>query len=719
MRQRYARHTVRPVSAALAGASLCVGALAVAADDERLLLEEVVVTAQKRTENLQRVPISVTAITEADRDLMGARTVRDLEFVVPNLTFSGNETAGTTRIALRGIATDRRNIGFHSGIGMYVDGVYQGSIAAYNQDLIDVDTVEVLRGPQGTLFGRNTLAGAINLTTQKPNLQSAEGFLRAGYGNYEAVRLAGSVNVPLVEGRAALKIGASYVDTGGYVDNLFTGRTLGTEDENAIRAQLRIEPTEALTVDLALDAAYADRLGYNGHIAVATPGGRADVNGWQTDDPFEVFYDIDNREKRDIEGASLTLNYRFAQDYTLTSITAWRSNEVDEFVEGDRIPLPSTAVHFIDSQRAFTQEIRVVSPSDRRLNWVLGFYSFFEEDETNRLLQFLPPAFTGDRRVVSSIDSLSYAVYGHGRYQLADRFSLFGGARFTRVEKDLEFELTATDPFFVSIPPTLDRFAENNFSPEIGLEYQITPDVMAYAKYARGFKSGGFNVDFIQAVNEIDFKSEHASSAEIGVKSMLLDQRLRLNVAGFYTEYKDQQVNQFLGNELGFRVRNAAVATLYGGEMEIQALPWRALELSAGFGYVHAVYDKFENVNAAGLNYNDNRLQHAPRTTANLAATFTTSLGSFADLIARAEYLHRGDQYTNPDNSLITLLDAKNRVNARIGLSRDGQWDVFVWGKNLTDEEDVNFRFSSGTAGGVIEQVDAPRTYGVTMTYRF
>lgn len=688
-----------------------------AQSNPKVMLEEIIVTAQKRAENIQDVPISATAFTQAQRELWGARNVRDLQFAVPNMTFSGNETSGTTRIVMRGIATERRNIGFNSGVGMYVDGVFQGPISAYNQDLIDIETMEILRGPQGTLFGRNTLAGAINITTQKPDLQELQGFVRAGYGNYDRVEASGTVSLPIITDKLAAKFGVSFVDTEGYVKNLYNDSRLGSEDEISFRGQIRLKPTESLTFDLSVDAAYERREGYNGHLVAGTG---ADPLGIGTESPYEVYYDIDNQENRDIEGASFTANYEFSDGYSLTSITAYRQVKNDEFVEGDRAPIDSAIVHFIDEESQFTQEIRVASPSSNRLKWVAGFYYLQSEDKTDRLLELNPPNPDDTRIVIASIDTFDYAFFGNAEYQITDRLSIFGGLRFSWVEKDLDFlQDTSEVTSLPDIGPITSTYSENNLAPTVGINFKLDDDMLTYLKFSRGFKSGGYNVDFVSSFDDVAFKSEKVSAYEAGFKGMFLDNRLRINMAAFYMDYTDQQVSIFLGNLLGFRVRNAGKSEIYGLEIDMEARPTEQLSLSGGFGYVHAQYTDFQNATSGGADYTGNRMQHAPKTTANFAATYTVPVG-FADLVLRGEFVHRGNQYINANNLPINLLASKNRLNGRIGLSDpDGAWDVFVWGKNLTNEKDVNFRFSSGALGGIVEQVDPPRMYGITATYRY
>ena len=687
-----------------------------AADTEAGALEEIVVTARKRTESLQEVPISVSVLTNATMKKIGATKVRDLEYVVPNLVFSGFWDTQVS-IAIRGVGDFTRNMGQEMRVGMYVDGIYAGRSGSANQELLDIERVEVLRGPQGTLFGKNTIAGAISLTTVKPN-EDFGGYVTAEYGNYNLLTIKGSVNVPLIEDKLYSKFSLIHRTRDGFVENLFVGqKDAASSDYLIARAQFRAilgENTEAiLTLDYKDDSHEA----YLGEPNVGIGFDQApkvhQLNTWLTPvNESEAF------------AIALTVDHEYSNGYSLTSLTSYRNTEAVARWEENHSSLRLFDVTFGDDDTQISQELRLASPQGNRLTYVAGLYYWYQKAETDRVAisgSDLIPGVTLTVPQTGDVKTDSYAAFVHGEYQVTDDLSITGGLRYTKENKDLNYSQLGV-PLFIDFVNFEDKYSDDAWTPNIGLSYKVDDDKLLYATVSRGFKSGGWNADFV-VTTDIGFDAEFATSYEIGAKTEWLNNRLRLNVAGFVTKYTDFQVFQFIpvaGGGLIFSLTNAGEVTTTGGEIELLAQPVDALTLTANFGYTDATFDKFKDGGGAGIDFDDNRLALSPETTLSLGAEYRFDISDAVGSYIRADYSYRGGMFHNPDNikpefytSGYDLLSAR----AALLLNNSGL-EIALWGKNLTDEVyDVNKWITF--LGTSHSQFGPPRNYGIELRYSF
>ena len=725
--------TVSAVAIALAG----MPALSAAAQDD-LGLDVVVVTSQKRAENIQDVPISVTAISETELRNRSAESLRDLQDAVPNLSIY-SQTDFNPNFIIRGVSSGARNVGFESSLGVYVDGVYMGRTSGFNQQLDDIERVEVLRGPQGTLFGKNSVSGALNIVTRRPG-DDFEGSVFAEYGNFDHVHVGGYMSGPLVEGILAAKLSGYVRQRDGFVENINPDgpETVNNEDTWGVRGELRYTPVPALDIALRGDYTAADRRVLNGEVEaiLSNPVGLPLVGA--VPGPRTVSIDGKNKEDRTLSGTSLTAEYTFDSGYELTSITAMRNIEYglpDADLDGE--PASYLATDYIDEISQFTQEIRLASPQDQRWRYIAGIYYLDQDSDSSRSLVLgsdmrstlgalgVPPALLNDLTYFGTVETQSFALFGNLSVDITDRLELEGGLRYNKESKDLVFGQDGIDVLGLpTIAPFSDEIEEEDLSPTIGLNFSPTDHTLLYARYARGFKSGGWNADILSSPDpeDIIFDAESIDSYEVGLKTDFFNRRARLNVALFHMSYEDIQVSRFNSVTSSFETANAAEARSQGFEVEFSARPAEGLDLSAAVGYADAEYKSYPDA-APGVDLSGTRLD-APDLTLSAAAQYTRPISANLEATGRLDYSYRSD---TPGDGLdpTSALDSIKTLNGRIGVTSQNGVSLFFWARNITDEDYVIAAYDGGNLASTIgvEQRFAtygePRTYGVMLSFDF
>ncbi len=674
------------------------------------MLEEVVVTAQKRAQSIQDVPIAITAFGADDLERLNANDMADMQFSTPNLTISYN---GKTipRIGMRGISDYSRNPGYDNRVSVYVDGIYAGRSAASNQSTLDIERVEVLRGPQGTLFGKNTVAGAISLTSKKPSadLHGSVGF---DVGKDDYLSVTGTLNTPVIEDKLYAKLMVSDKQRDGYKTNLFNGDDLDGLDEQAARLQLRwlldngevnfsADKTRDITEGVASES----------------------VNDMFAPKKFEINTNQELVQSMEGQGAGLTVDYTLANDFELTSISGYR--EMEFLYTNDEDYTHFDVAHSTTTEKSehFSQELRLASPENDTYDYVLGLFYYEQTNDSSSsaiggALFPNPNTFT---TVPATVDVTSLAAYVHGNYRFNERWSLTGGLRYTYEEKELEYTITDTTGLFTNGSLDDERDAED-FSPKIGVNYFFNEDVMFYANYAKSFKSGGWNVDFISTFDNVSFDDEQVQAYELGVKSTLADGRVRLNMALYNSNYSDFQVFQFVPLSTGgtiLTITNAGEVTSKGFEADINWAVSENFTLWATYGYSDSVFDEFKDGGGPGVDYDGNDTVDAPSSSYSVGLQYVQPLGSVGELVASVDYSFRDEFYTNPNNLEANVVGDYDLVNARIGIeSSEGDWSVFLWGKNLADADDVNDQ-SVSFLGVQRASYIQPRSYGLTFKYNF
>ena len=678
-------------------------------------LENVMVTVQKRLQNMQEVPVAITAINSDDIERLNASNLGELQFATPNLTVSTNNRSNA-RIGLRGVSDNSRNPGYDNRVSVYVDGIYVGRSAAANQATLDLERIEVLRGPQGTLFGKNTVAGAINMTTKRPDGQF-NGYLQTSIGNYSHKEVTGLINGALVDEQLYAKLMVNDTQRDGYIRNLYDNTELNGLDNQALRLQLRwlSEKTE---VNFNVD--YGEQN--------AEFHGREAINDSAAPELFEVAFNKGSLQYVELKGISAIVEHELENGMSFNSLTGFRETNYQNSADEDyrAIDFDGTTSPFADAESAigeeseqFSQELRLASVANDDYDYVIGLYYF---DQTNTAST---SAGVGNNivsvTVPATVDVTSYATFIHGNYRLSENLQFTGGLRYTSEEKSIVFSITDSTGLFTNGSLTDSRDSDN-FSPRIGLNYFASDDVMYYTSFARAFKSGGWNADFVESLDGLGFDDEEVDSFELGVKTTLLNGSGRLNISVFQSDYSNFQVQQFvvLPNDItDIILTNAGEVSAQGLELDFNYAINEQFKLWATYGYTDATFDSFKNGGGDGVDYDGNELPDAPKNSYSLGIEGYFSLSDSLSLITQFDYSHRDDFFTNPSNADSTAVKGYDRLNARIGIEpNDHVWSVYLWVKNLLDSDDQTYRSRSflGIDRAVFME---PRMAGVSFKYNF
>ncbi|MGE4410781.1 MAG: TonB-dependent receptor [Sphingobium sp.] len=758
-----------------------------AADDGSAIF----VTARRRAENAQDVPVALTVLGGDQFERRGDYTLSAVQQVAPSLQlFSFNPR--NTNINIRGLGSNvsLTNDGLENGVGVYIDDVYYGRVGSSQFDLVDLERIEVLRGPQGTLFGKNTTAGAINITTRQPEFTFG-GQAEATAGNYGFHQLRGSITGPLSDW-AAFRISLADTHRNGFLRNVHSGRKAHDYDNFTARGQLLLKPSDSFTVRLIADygkqtlhccvrSPYAIFTSYDDGTTIANNFlVRAARSGYTPlpVDPFARKVDVDGRFQAFMNqwGLSAKADWDLGP-VTLTSVTAWRKWNWYPRNDSDNTSLSvNTLNHQENRQRQFSQEFRIGSNGESRLSYTIGAYYFWQiingsgavgygQDAPLWLFPNADPAVREAAingfvaRSTSNPETKSYALFGQAGYDLIpDSLSFTFGLRYTHEKKQGSFsqwwaegddlstltqaQRAAAIALRTSLTPVTGYstgFTDNSLSGQATMSWKVTPDVLAYATYARGNKSGGLNLTNIPAGVSADVGPEKVDNYEAGIKSQWWDGKATLNAAAFWTDISDYQtaiVEQIVGtNSTRNYITNIPQARARGFELDgILALS-RRLTLNASLAYTDAYYVSFKNgptpveslnPTSGGSPISDlsgKPLSGVPSWSWSAGTDFSAPLGATplgdAELYGRADYSWRSSYYTAVSDSRYSLVPAYGVANARIGVRlEDGALDLSIWAKNLFDKNYVD-TLSVANTGLVTATLGDPRTIGVTVRSAF
>ena len=715
-------------AALLAGPVAPVLAQEPAVEGEELeRLGTVTVTAQKREESARDVPISISVFDEDIFLETGVEALDDLSLYTPNLVASWDFNPQFTTIAIRGLTSNTSNGGIDPSVGVFLDGVYLARPEMYSTELADITRVEVLRGPQGALYGKNTTVGAINIHTRDPGDELA-GRIDATLGDYEQRRVRGWVTAPLGEDVSALLSGFIH-QRDGFTENTVNGDTLGNTDSAGARAKLRFEPTPNFDVTGTLEYYQDDSGGTIGDWFILSP--LVGLLGGDTNPrDFRSAISDNERVERDTWGATIDANLALANNITLTSITAYRGLDFDLNFDFDTTPAAFAESGKVEEQGQFTQELRVASDYAGPWNFVAGlFYLSSELDQTTTTL--LGPDLVGfelPRARPFEQDTTSYAAFGQLRFEPTDRLTLSAGLRYTNEEKEVVTSQSGLD-----IPTLAEESlsrSEDDLSPSLSVTYEVSDQVNLFASFAQGFKSGGFNAATIDPpatdFSETEFEEETATSYEAGVKTLTADGRLAFNMTAFFTRVDDLQVSDFDGERVV--VRNAAEAESYGIEADLTWLALDNLELAGAFGWNPTEYVSYPDApgnppippNPATRDLSGEPLSRAPEFNASLRARYDFEVPFGAnDAFLSADYTYLSDHFLGAEIDPVSEQDAYGLLNARAGIDLTSSLEFSIWGRNLTDE----YYFTAVAAPfgdvGRIGWPAAPLTWGADLAWTF
>lgn len=707
-----------------------------AAEAEEGKPQEVVVTALRRTESLQRVPAAVSAITAEQLAKAGIQNLGDVSTRTPSFVI-GQQGPASPDMSIRGIGSTDRDAGSDRSVVVFLDEVYAGRAGGVPPDLFDLERVEVLRGPQGTLYGKNAVGGAVNLISRKPTHKtSASGELTVGTDSLVEVKAAagGSLSENLA-GRLAF----SGKSRGPLYENRFQNAETDNYRLNAVRGQLRWTPSDALEVSLSADHSKDKVNGISTFVNPKTAALLA-IGFDPGSDSFVSHNNVLGFMDREISGVHLRIEREFNAG-TLTSLTGWRSLDLAETRDLAGVPLrPITAgIRGFESTQIMTEQSTSVSQefrftSNRRGPWSYITGVYYQQEDTDRVEERKRQLNTAISRPVfaQGAQTTSYAVFGQTTWQASDALAVTVGGRYTRDERD--FALKVTNPFgLASLSPATQLFditankSWSAFTPKATVDLTLAPNVMGYLTVGRGYKSGGFQgLAANAAAARTPFNPEYATSYELGLKSRWFDRRLTLNGSAFMTDFSDLQFRQrilTIPNDQASAivvVANAGTARIKGAELEAGWAPSKWQSYTLAYSYLDTLITSF-NATPGVTDVNGLELARSPRHTLNAAVDLSMPLGAYV-LGGRVDYRYRSSFWFEPSIDRSLFEGGYGLVDARVSLTAPGsKWSVDLWGRNLTDQRYRTFAQAIGftTAGlsAATSRTGDPRTVGVTLRW--
>lgn len=740
---------------------------------EGRVLEEVVVTAQKREESLQDVPISITTISGDAIRAGGIQRMDALAPTVPNFHYSEAVT-GSDQIFIRGIGAGV-NSGFEMAVGQVIDGFFYGRSRFGRAAFLDIERIEVLKGPQGALIGKNTSAGAINITTRKPT-DEFEGYISPMY-EFEAddgFTVEGAVSGPLTDTLKA-RLAVRYDDRDGWVENIVTGEETQSVDDIAARGTVVWEPSD--TFDATLQYMYADynRDGRTRQASICDPGFLGFLAA--TGSPIDCKANLINTLvaprlgmgnfqtfKTDFDVVGLTLNWRIG-NHTLTSLTGYAGTDWHDTVDVDESPAEQLGADFKVQESQWTQELRLIDEAGGQFDYIAGFFFQHAEVDTGFDLHLCLPFFpvcnpsappSGTRVIRTDQEGDAVAFFGQLTWYINDYFSATFSGRFTHEEKDgvseqfPAFLYTHTQRFpggaagLGNVHFVEDDIVENNFSPGGNVRWRLNDDIMFYFSGRRGFKGGGFdhqlNAGQAAAVNKFSFNKESVTAYEVGSKLTLLDGAAQLNIALFREEFDDLQISA-LQPDVSFAVGNAASAISQGVEADGR---WRVTEdltLTAAMSYLDGEYDEFQDApcNAEQVrtadpactfltpttgvqDLSDQALQFAPEWSFVFDAEYVWRLPHSLELASFLRAYYRDDVFLATDLDPNVVQEGYWKFDGRLTLTdADNRWELSLIGRNLGNNITSNFgNDGNGSAANIyFKFMESPRAIALQGMYRF
>ncbi len=729
------RHPATIRMFASAGALALITALAgQASAQEAQQVEEIVVTAQKREQNLQDVPVAVSAFGSQQLEAQSVNSLTDLSAKAPNVVLAPvGAYPYASAFFIRGLGFADVESTFEPSVGVEMNGVYLARNSGALQDFFDIESVEILRGPQGTLYGRNTIGGVVSVRTKKPVVGAGfNGAVQVTVGDHGRQEGRLAVEVPLGDVFAA-RASVLYKSYDGYNRNVTLNKREGDNEVLSGRFTLVAKPSDTFDASLVVDFDQEDGSGGSfrnaslpGNVfyqlspttgAPGVPPFTADqIN--QAKNVYNVFSGTPSFAEIDTWGVALTANWHL--DYgTLTSITGYR--EFDDLVQSD---YDGSAVNMFaalrdQTHKQFSQELRLAGEFGDKIDYVMGLYFMDQEYAITNTQSGL--LFGGaSLKQIASQENQAWASFGQLDWHVDDKMTITAGGRVSYEKKTFK-----NQPLGSPVSKTFED-EWGNFSPKVGVNYEFTPRVMGYVTWSRGFRSGGFNGRASRPETAGPYDSETVDSLEAGVKSELFDRRLRLNGAVFTSNYSDMQVSsqRFIGGKYESVVLNAGEARISGAEAEALWIVGGGWRLNANVAYLDAEFvSNFTDLDGNGVaeDNSDLPMAYAPKWSGSVGVNYVrdTPLGEFG---FNANAVYTDDMYTSGGAlnrvSNVQVRPSNTLVDATISLTGTQGWKVSLWGKNLMDEEVINNTFNIGPLGN-LRIYQAPRTWGLEVGYKF
>lgn len=717
-------------------------------------VEQIVVTAQRRETNLQDTPIAITALSSRALDARGVKNLGNIENFAPNLQINQGRPDGggsTAAITLRGVGQNDALFPNDPGVGLYIDGVYSARAYGGLIGLVDTDRIEVLRGPQGTLFGRNTIGGAVNIVTTPPSQQFG-GRVNLTYGSYNRFEAKGSINAPLIEDKLALRISAGFTRADGLGKQLTTGQPMANENRAVVRAALRATPSNDVTIDLVADYTRQRQNPAAGKLLTTVPSTTGLIQGLfnpviagienaKYGLPANSIYDnrfvtsgrYDNygtaplADNLDSGGAALTVTWKASDALTFKSITAARAYKAHIALDQDYSPYSVIATDDRQNQEQYSQELQAFGKLlDGRFRYLVGLYYFKELGRDYNFANIVPGTLQVAGFEIAQLGDIglnatNYAAFGQFDFDILDKLTLTVGLRQNHEHKQFNRQFTHIQGGDVFIPYQILEKSWNSFTPRVGLNWKATENAMVYASYAEGFKGGGWNPRPTSAAAGIrPFEPETIKTYELGAKTQWFDRRLTFNVAGFYSSYSNIQLPVAYGlsdGTLVIETQNAGRSHIHGLEVELAARPIREVSIQIGYGYLD---NKYVSIVPGASITSSNRLPDAPKHTLNIGADYRFDLGASGSLTFRGDASYRSTVFKDAVNTPLISQPSFWLVSGRITwASANERYNVQVYGTNLFDTKYLATGFDASSLGAAVGYYGRPREFGVQASYKF
>ncbi|GGD67678.1 TonB-dependent receptor [Emticicia aquatilis] len=712
-------------------------------------LQDIIVTANKTEEYLQKVNVAATVISSKDIEQRTSYSTLDALKDAP-LVLTDSWIASQTSFSIRGLANNFDNVGFESTVGLYIDDVYFSRGFAFNSALFDIDRIEVLRGPQGTLFGKNTIGGVVNVISEKPEWAN-NGQGEIVYGNYNYLQLRGKWNYELIKNKLSMRLTGALTRRNGYIKDPNPAINASNGNNyNGLRGTIFYNPNDK--TDITFKAYYGRDnkteqtmiyLSGQGENPLGVPA--SDIDTYSANTP-QTFY-------RNQSGGMLRLNRKVGEN-TFTSISAFNSSE--DFVKQDFDETIVDVSRWGRKQglKNFSQEFRLASPrsDDRTISYVGGLYFLSERikglDTSSINEGFIPFArkylnskvpdikgFQETYDVHSDIQSVSFAAFGSGSYKLSEKLKINAGLRFTSEARKFSFyenigyfiyngkPVKLMDTYAAQVGsaqnPLTRQTNDNVLTYDISLDYKVNPYVLTYVKYVKGFKGTGFNTSVTRDVtgSALVFKPEYVTSFEAGFKSKFSN-RMKLNAAVFYNNYLNKQ--EFLDQGETVTIVNADKTGGMGAEAEFSAM-LKGFRFDISGGLIDMKYKKFifgKDENGELIDFSGNKLLKAPNVTLSVAPSYTYNLIDKYKLLFGLSINHVGKAYNDISNSEIIARQPSTIINSRVSLMpKNGKWSIALWGKNLGNQ--IYYQHGWEYIWGSQASLSRPRTYGIEMYLNF
>lgn len=733
-------------------------------------IEEIVVSARRRAELLEETPLSVTALGDRTLREAGVTRLDDIQSLVPNLQFLPGTDNQATNIIIRGIGTSVPGVvSFDPGVGIYVDGVFLPRAEGQLLDMIDVEQIEVLRGPQGTLFGKNTVGGAINMTTMKPG-EEFGGFVLLRPGNQGSLFSRAVLNVPVSAGwfedKLFLRLAMSTTNSDGYVWNREQERFYGNRNSLGLLGSVRFLPVEDLTVDVSGTWSRDHNQGRGGQCVFVQETALGSIlpgfyDACRRSEPFAVATNESQISDLTSYGVWGTIAWDVGEvgaldGLVVKSISSWRRQRQRARLDFDATEFPAIKTSdaggsptdgFPSQAKQVSTELQFTGRAwDDRVQFVTGGFGFWEDASDPQTLT-LAPGFIGLVNLnLRESDNWNWAIYGQATVDATDWMSLTGGLRYTEEKKGIH--ASNRDPTMPDQPPAIDLTNAAIFSawtpmgsialraPEDWIDTARLDHLMTYFTYSRGFRGGGFDGTLNPNIGELEpFAPEFLDSFEWGAKTIAFEQRATLNVSVFYGDYEDIQVSSIQDDPDAptgfiFTTQNAAKATIHGAEIELLALPLDGLQLNGSVGLLYSDYDEFIGVdNATGdpVDRAGQRFSGAPELQTHVAVQYSHAVDFGASgwlegwVTPRFEWYYQSSMFLLGPEVPVATQPGYSLFHARLSYDfLDDRAQVALWGKNLTDTEYFDFALPSVSSFGTANLFFAQnRTYGGEISYRF